>query len=230
MSTACGSDRPPRWSSSRHSSKRPESRAVRVDDREQPLDAAAGFDAGNSRGLEHRLAGPHPVAVAADGVDLAVVRDEPVRVRQRPGRERVGGEPGVHQGEVAARTAGRTGQGRTAQAAARSACPCRRWSGRTGSRSRHPPQGPRPSAQRACAGRRRGGPGPGRFRPPCPPRTAERGAAAPHARRDRTRRCPPGRRASRGRSAPRRRRARPPGRRHALVLPSSSGRKAMPAA
>ena len=32
------------------------------------------------------------------GVDLAVVGDEPVRVRQRPARERVGGEPRVHDG------------------------------------------------------------------------------------------------------------------------------------
>ena len=46
---------------------------------------------------QQRLAGGHPVAVAAQGVDLAVVRDVPVRVRQRPRRERVGGEPGVHQ-------------------------------------------------------------------------------------------------------------------------------------
>ena len=45
---------------------------------------------------EHRLAGGHPVAVAADGVDLAVVRDVAVRVAQRPARERVGGEAGVH--------------------------------------------------------------------------------------------------------------------------------------
>ncbi len=45
------------------------------------------------------LASPHPVAVAHHGVDLAVVGDVAVRVRQRPGRERVGAEPGVHQGQ-----------------------------------------------------------------------------------------------------------------------------------
>ncbi len=39
----------------------------------------------------------HPVDVAAHGVDLAVVGDEPVRVRQLPGREGVGGEALVHQ-------------------------------------------------------------------------------------------------------------------------------------
>ena len=49
--------------------------------------------------VEQRLAGPHPVAVAHDGVDLAVVGDEPERVGQRPARERVGGEPRVHDGE-----------------------------------------------------------------------------------------------------------------------------------
>ena len=46
------------------------------------------------------LPGRHPVAVALDRVDLAVVRDQPVRVGERPGRERVGGEPRVHQGEL----------------------------------------------------------------------------------------------------------------------------------
>ena len=44
---------------------------------------------------EQRLAGPHPVAVALDGVDLAVVGDVAVRVGQRPRRERVGREPRV---------------------------------------------------------------------------------------------------------------------------------------
>ncbi len=45
------------------------------------------------------LAGLHPVPVALDRVDLAVVRDEAVRVGERPGREGVRGEPGVDQGE-----------------------------------------------------------------------------------------------------------------------------------
>ncbi len=44
-----------------------------------------------------RLPRRHPVVVAAQRVDLAVVRDHPVRMRQRPGRERVGREPLVHQ-------------------------------------------------------------------------------------------------------------------------------------
>jgi hypothetical protein len=61
-------------------------------DGQQPLDVAGDGGAG-----DERLAGGHPVAVAADGVDLAVVRDVAVRVGQRPARERVGGEPAVHQ-------------------------------------------------------------------------------------------------------------------------------------
>ena len=60
-------------------------------DRERPLDT------GQQRAVEHRLARPHPVLVALDGVDLAVVGDEAVRVGERPRRERVGREPGVHQ-------------------------------------------------------------------------------------------------------------------------------------
>ena len=39
----------------------------------------------------------HPVGVAAHRVDLAVVADEPVRVRQPPGRERVGRKALMHQ-------------------------------------------------------------------------------------------------------------------------------------
>ncbi len=50
---------------------------------------------------ELRLARPHPVDVAAQRVDLAVVRDHPVRVGQLPARERVRGEAGVHEGERA---------------------------------------------------------------------------------------------------------------------------------
>ena len=49
------------------------------------------------RGVAERLARPHPVDVAAQGVDLAVVGHEPVGVREGPRRERVGGEPLVHQ-------------------------------------------------------------------------------------------------------------------------------------
>ena len=51
--------------------------------------------------FDQRLAGPHPVLVAGDGVDLAVVGDPPERVGQRPGREGVGGEPRVHDAQRA---------------------------------------------------------------------------------------------------------------------------------
>ena len=56
------------------------------------------------RAGEHRLAGAHPVLVALHGVDLAVVGDEPVRVGERPRRERVRREPAVHEGESALET------------------------------------------------------------------------------------------------------------------------------
>ncbi len=61
-------------------------------DREQAAQAAGQVGAG-----EVGLAGGHPVAVAADRVDLAVVGDHPERVGQRPGREGVGGEARVDQ-------------------------------------------------------------------------------------------------------------------------------------
>ena len=60
-------------------------------DRVEPLEVARDHVGG-----QQRLAGAHPVAVAHDGVDLAVVGDEPVRVGQRPTREGVGGEARVH--------------------------------------------------------------------------------------------------------------------------------------
>ena len=60
-------------------------------DRVEPLEVA-----GDQVGGEQRLAGPHPVAVAHHGVDLAVVGDVAERVGQRPAREGVGREPRVH--------------------------------------------------------------------------------------------------------------------------------------
>ena len=64
--------------------------------REQPLQVA-----GEVGRVQQGFSGPHPVAVALHGVDLAVVGDEPVGVGQRPRRERVGGEPGVDHGQGA---------------------------------------------------------------------------------------------------------------------------------
>ena len=55
-------------------------------------------------GVDQRLTGPHPVLVAGHGVDLAVVGDPAERMRQRPGREGVGGEPRVHDAQRALQT------------------------------------------------------------------------------------------------------------------------------
>ena len=52
-------------------------------------------------GVDQGLTGAHPVLVAGDGVDLAVVRDPAERVGQRPRRERVRGEPRVHDAQRA---------------------------------------------------------------------------------------------------------------------------------
>ena len=65
-------------------------RADRVDARQVAVDEGR---------LEQRLPGSHPVAVAGQRVDLAVVGHVAVGVRQWPARERVGGEARVHEGE-----------------------------------------------------------------------------------------------------------------------------------
>ena len=53
-------------------------------DREQPVEVA-----GDQIAAQQGFSGPHPVAVALDRVDLAVVGDEPEGVRQWPAREGV---------------------------------------------------------------------------------------------------------------------------------------------
>ena len=63
-------------------------------DRVEPLEVAR-----DQVGVEQRLAGTHPVAVAHHGVDLAVVGDVAERVGQRPAREGVGREPRVDDGQ-----------------------------------------------------------------------------------------------------------------------------------
>ena len=68
--------------------------AVRVDDRPDVRDVGA-----EGVGLEARLAGVHPVGVAAHGVDLAVVREVAVRVRAVPARKGVGAEPRMDERE-----------------------------------------------------------------------------------------------------------------------------------
>ena len=94
--------------------------AARADDRLEVVDVLV-----EELAREERLARAHPVLVAAQRVDLAVVRDEPVRVRALPGRERVGREARVHQREP--RTArGRRGRGRSRRPARGASGPCRR--------------------------------------------------------------------------------------------------------
>jgi hypothetical protein len=69
-------------------------RARRAHDREH-----LGQVLAEQLGGELGLARAHPVDVAPQRVDLAVVGDHPVRVGQLPAREGVGGEARVHQGE-----------------------------------------------------------------------------------------------------------------------------------
>ena len=65
-------------------------RAARPDDRQHLLEVVA-----EQLGAQLRLARAHPVDVALQRVDLAVVGDHPVRVRELPARERVGREARV---------------------------------------------------------------------------------------------------------------------------------------
>ncbi len=67
-----------------------------VGDRPELADLLAVERRGD-RGLPRR----HPVEIAAQRIDLAVVRHHPVGMRQRPGRERIGGEALVHERERA---------------------------------------------------------------------------------------------------------------------------------
>ena len=87
----------------------------------------------NSGDANIALARVHPVDVAAQRVDLAVVRDEAVRVGAIPRRERVGAEALVHQRERAREV----GIGQVAvelPGSARAAAgPCRRWCATRGS-------------------------------------------------------------------------------------------------
>ena len=71
-------------------------RACRADDRQHLVQVVA-----EELGGELRLARAHPVDVAAHRVDLAVVGDHPVGVRELPAREGVGREARVDQDERA---------------------------------------------------------------------------------------------------------------------------------
>ncbi len=73
------------------------------------------------------LARADPVDVAAQRVDLAVVADEPERMREVPRRKRVGREPLVHHRQRRDhRLVGEIGRN-TRRPDARAASPCRRW-------------------------------------------------------------------------------------------------------
>ena len=67
---------------------------LRIADRSQFVDVVAV-----QRGTELRFPGMHPVDVAAQRVDLAIVRQIAIGVRQLPVPQRVRAEPGVHQRE-----------------------------------------------------------------------------------------------------------------------------------
>ena len=90
--TACGSERPARTSISRTLSNIAES---------LPVSSMIGriflISGAEQVGGEHALAGVHPVDVAAQRVDFAVVADVAIRMGPRPGRERVGAESRMHQ-------------------------------------------------------------------------------------------------------------------------------------
>ena len=79
-------------------------RSALADDRDHLLEVVA-----EQLGGELRLARPHPVDVAAQRVDLAVVGDHPVRVGELPARERVRGEARVDERQPAAPRADRAG-------------------------------------------------------------------------------------------------------------------------
>ena len=81
-------------SSSRALSNWLEFRPQLVDHRAELVDVGAVM-----RAAELRLAGPHPVDVATQGVDLTVVRAEAEGLGQVPPGQDVGGEAGVDHGE-----------------------------------------------------------------------------------------------------------------------------------
>ena len=96
-----------------------------VGDRPKLVDVLA-----EQRRRDGSLARRHPVVVAAQRVDLAVMRDVAVGMRQRPGREGVGREALVHQRERATRNPGRAGRDNIGRAGRRGTCPCRSPYGR----------------------------------------------------------------------------------------------------
>ncbi len=149
MSTECGSDRPARCSSSSTSSNVAESL-----DPGRDRSAAAAPRSPSTVAGEGRPARRHPVAVAADRVDLAVVGDDPERLRERPRRERVRREPRVDQRELGG--VARVGQVREErlELRRREHALVDQRAALTATRSRR-----RARARRACAAGRPAGPG-----------------------------------------------------------------------
>ena len=92
--TACGTLRPAEREQLEHVVERRRVRPAGAHDREDLRQVVA-----EQLGGELGLARAHPVDVAAQRVDLAVVGDHPVRVRQLPAREGVGGEARVDERE-----------------------------------------------------------------------------------------------------------------------------------
>ena len=108
-------------------------------------------------GRELRLARANPVHVAAQRVDLAVVRNQPVRVRELPARERVRREARVHERERAREPLVDEVGEVAARAAAPTAFPCRRASAprSSGSRGRRRRRARRPAGSRRASARGR---------------------------------------------------------------------------
>ena len=75
----------------KHPVERGRVRAAVWDQRQAALEIRA-----EELGVKRGLAGAHPVDVAGHGVDLAVVGEQPQRLRELPAGEGVGGEPRVH--------------------------------------------------------------------------------------------------------------------------------------
>ena len=94
MSTACGQRAAGHDEEFEHVVEGRRVAAALADDRQDLLQVVA-----EKIRLAHRLARVHPVDVAAKRVDLAVVRDVAVRMRERPRRKRVRAESLVHERE-----------------------------------------------------------------------------------------------------------------------------------
>ena len=109
-----------------------------VGDRPELVDVVA-----EQRRRHRRLPRRHPVVVAAQRVDLAVVRDHPVGMRERPGREGVGREALVHQRERALEIRVVQVRDSRCRAGRPGTCPCRRRCGRRSTPGNSPTAGAR---------------------------------------------------------------------------------------